>query len=140
MADKFTLKFEKKDLHVVDLERGLYSFCELKDYVDWEVKRVYFIQRTKETGQHCHFKENELFIMVKGSCTAIIDSGEGKKDVVMNGPGDAIYIGNHVWHGFKDFSEDAVLLALSSTNYSPDRSDYCEDYEEYKKIIEEIQK
>ena len=66
---------------------------------------------------------------------AVIDKGNGKEDILLKGPGDAIYVGNCVWHGFKDFSPDAVLVALSSTNYSPDRSDYIEDYEEYQKII-----
>jgi hypothetical protein len=55
----------------------------------------------------------------------------------MTGPTSAIYTGEYVWHHFKDFSTDAILLALSSTNYNPDRSDYIEDYEEYKKIIKE---
>ena len=60
---------------------------------------------------------------------------KGKENISMQGPGDCIYVGSYVWHGFKDFSQDAILLALSSTNYSPDRSDYIEDYEEYKKQI-----
>jgi uncharacterized RmlC-like cupin family protein len=53
----------------------------------------------------------------------------------MVGPTSAIYVPAFVWHQFKDFSEDAILLAISSTNYNPDRSDYIEDYEEFKKII-----
>ena len=136
--DKNTLNFEKKELKVVDLDRGLYSFCELQDYVDWDVKRIYFVQRSKETGQHCHFKENELFMLVKGSCTAVIDYGKGIEKIKFTSPGDALIVGNHVWHGFKDMSDDAILLAVSSTNYTQDRSDYCEDYEGYQKIIENI--
>ena len=38
---------------------------------------------------------------------------------------------------FKDFSDDALLVALSSTNYSPDRSDYLEDYKAYRNMLEE---
>jgi len=56
--------------------------------------------------------------------------------IEFNSPGDVLIVGNHVWHGFKDMSEDAILLAVSSTNYSPDRSDYCEEYSEYQKIVE----
>lgn len=131
------LDFKKLQLKVLQNERATYSFAELKDYVDFEVKRVYFIQDCKEnTGQHCHKIEKEMFVMQKGSCTAVIDCGNGKEDILLSGPGDAIYVGNYVWHGFKDFSVDAVLLALSSTNYSPDRSDYIEDYEEYLKVRE----
>lgn len=130
------LNFKKFTLKKVENERALYSFAELKDFIEFPVKRVYFIQNCREaTGQHCHKVEEEMFIMVKGKCTAVIDRGHGKEDMPLESPSDAIYVGNFVWHGFKDFSDDAVLLALSSTNYSSDRDDYVEDYEEYKKII-----
>lgn len=130
------LIFKKFVLKKIENERALYSFAELKDFIEFPVKRVYFIQNCREaTGQHCHKVEEEMFIMVKGKCTAIIDRGQGKEDMMLTAPADAVYVGNFVWHGFKDFSDDAVLLALSSTNYTPDRSDYVEDYDEYKKII-----
>lgn len=128
------LVFKKLQLKTLINERAVYSFAELKDYIDFEVKRVYFIQNcARPTGQHCHRVEKEMFIMVKGRCVAVIDSGVGKQEVEFKAPGDAIYVGNFVWHGFKDFSPDAVLLALSSTNYGEDRSDYIEDYDEYKR-------
>jgi len=108
---------------------------ELKDFIDFEVKRIYYVTDfTMPTGQHCHHKEKEFFICQRGTMIAIIDRGNGREDIPMMA-GDAIYVGNYVWHGFKDASGDAVLLALSSTNYSPDRSDYVTDYEEYTKII-----
>lgn len=129
------LDFKQAKLKIVQNERATYSFAELKEFIDWEVKRVYFIQDCKEaTGQHCHKIEKELFVVQRGTCTAIIDRGNGKEEIPMSGPGDTIYAGNYVWHGFKNFSPDAVLLAISSTNYSPDRSDYIEDYEEYLKV------
>ena len=129
------LKFENKKLPTIKNERALYSFIELKDFVDFEVKRVYYIQDcAADTGQHCHKIEKEFFVMVRGSCTAIIDRGQGKEDVPLVGPSDGIYVDNYVWHGFKNFSSDAILMAMSSTNYNPDRSDYIEDYEEYLKI------
>lgn len=130
------LDFRQMNLKVVINEKATYSIAELKDYIDFEVKRIYFIQNCKQaTGQHCHKVEEELFIMAKGSCTAIIDRGQGKEDISFSTPGDAFYVGNYVWHGFKDFTPDAVLLAVSSTNHNPDRSDYIEDYEEYRKVI-----
>ncbi len=133
------MKFKKLKLKIVENDKATYSFAELKDFVDWKVKRVYYIQNVKEnTGQHCHKEEKELFVMVSGSCTAIIDQGNGKEDVLLEGPGDAIYVGGYVWHGFKDFAPGSVLLALSSTNYKEDRSDYVEDYEEYKKLVESL--
>lgn len=115
------------------------SPIELKDYIDWEAKRIYYITGMPagtKTGAHCHKEEKELFVMVNGSCTAVIDQGNGLEEFKMEGPTAAMYIGDYVWHHFKDFSENAVLLAVSSTNHNPDRSDYIEDYEEYKKVLE----
>jgi len=130
-----TLKFKKFSLKKLENEKALYSFAELKEYIEYEIRRIYFIQNCKQaTGQHCHKIEEEMFVMAKGRCTAVIDRGNGKENILLEAPSDAIYVGSYVWHGFKDFSDDALLLALSSTNYSPDRNDYMEDYDEYKKI------
>ncbi|MFA6547716.1 MAG: FdtA/QdtA family cupin domain-containing protein [Candidatus Magasanikbacteria bacterium] len=112
---------------------------ELKDFIDWEVKRIYFVTDfIKDTGQHCHKEEKELFVCQRGVVTAVVDRGNGLEDLPMRGPEDAILVDNYVWHGFKDASADCVLLALSSTNYNPDRNDYITDYEEYKKICQKF--
>lgn len=113
---------------------------ELDQVVPFEVKRLYYfddIPAGSQTGEHCHKIEDEVFFQVKGSCTAIIDQGKGKEDIRLEGPGDAIYTPAYVWHGFKDASPDCVILAVSSTHYSPDRSDYVEDYDLFLKLREE---
>lgn len=125
--------FKKLQLKVIKNERATYSFAELKDYIDFEPGKIYFIQDCKQaTGQHCHKTEKELFVMAKGSATAIIDYGNGKEEIPMIGPGDAIYAGAYVWHGFKNFSPDALMLFVSSAHDPEDRGDYIEDYEEYQ--------
>ena len=132
------LKFEKTKIKTLQNEKASYGFIELKDFIDFEVKRVYYIYNCKQaTGQHCHKEEKELFVMQTGACTAIIDSGKGKEDVRLE-TCDAIYVGAYVWHGFSDFTDDAMVIALSSTNYSEDRSDYVEDYDEYAIVIKSI--
>lgn len=113
------------------------TVAELKEYIDFEIKRIYFIQDfVGPTGAHCHYKEDEFFIMQKGECVAVVDQGNGIEEVPLK-RGEAIVAKHYVWHGFKDFSDDAMLLALSSTNYNPDRSDYLDNYEEYVKIRDE---
>ncbi len=133
------LQFKQFEVKKIQAPNFVMSPLELKEYVDFEVKRVYFISHpTGNTGQHCHLKEEELFIMVSGSCTAVIDKGNGLEEMPMKSPQSAMYIGNYVWHGFKDFSPDAVLLAVSSTNYNPNREDYIEDYEKYKQKLKDL--
>ncbi len=134
------LQFKKLKVNKVQAPNFLMNPLELKDYINFEVKRLYFITNpTGDTGQHCHLKEEELFIVVAGQATAVIDKGQGKEDITIHGPGadksaDAIYVGNYVWHGFKDLSPDCVLLAASSTNYNPNREDYIEDYAIYQQM------
>lgn len=130
--------FQKYTLKNIPTERFLMTPLELNEYIDFEVKRLYFLSDPQQaTGDHCHKEEKELFIMIQGSCTAIIDKGNGKEELPLQAPKEAIYVPNYVWHGFKDFSKDAILLAITSTNYRPDRSDYIEDYDEYLKIRDE---
>jgi mannose-6-phosphate isomerase-like protein (cupin superfamily) len=130
------LQFKRLNVDTKPGRNSLMSVLELKDYIDFEVKRVYFVQdQTGASSQHAHHHEKELFVMERGSCTAIIDQGNGIEDIRMDGPSNALYIGSYVWHGFKDFEPGSVLLALSSTNYSADRSDYLENYEEYKNFV-----
>ncbi len=129
-------------LHTVKaIDSPNFTMCplELKDYIPFEVKRIYYISNSKTgtSGEHCHFIEEELFVLVQGSATIIIDKGDGKEEIDLTGPTDACYVPNYVWHGFRNISPDAIILALSSTNYSPDRSDYLEDYDEYLKIRDE---
>jgi uncharacterized cupin superfamily protein len=132
-------KFKLYTLKNIDAPNFLMTPMELHDYIDFDVKRVYFIvnPKTGDSGGHCHYVEKECFILIRGKCTAIIDQGNGKEEITLEGPKNAIYVGNYVWHGFQDMSPDVVILALSSTNYSPDRSDYLEDYEAYLKIRDE---
>jgi mannose-6-phosphate isomerase-like protein (cupin superfamily) len=130
------LQFKRLTADTKPGRNSVMSILELKDYIDFDVKRVYFIQdSTGGTGQHAHHHEKELFVVQHGACTAVIDKGDGLEDIRLTGPSDVIYVGNYIWHGFKDFEPGTVLLALSSTNYSPDRSDYLEDYQEYKDFV-----
>lgn len=112
---------------------------ELKDYLDFTVKRVYFISSptgAKNTGNHAHRQdEDELFIMVQGSCHINVDDGSGMQSLLLTGPQQAIYVPHLVWHGFSELSDDAIILALTSTNYDPTRADYCEDYQEFQQLV-----
>lgn len=112
---------------------------ELKDVVPFTVKRVYYFEMKPgdKSGEHCHKIEEEFFIQLKGNSVAVIDRGHGKEDVPLSGPSESIYCPAYVWHGFKDASSDCVILALSSTNYNPDRSDYIEDYSAYLELRDE---
>lgn len=112
---------------------------ELKDYINFAVKRVYFISSpTGNTGNHAHrAEEDEFFIQLQGQSIICVDDGNGIENIRLEGPKNAILVPHLVWHGFKDLSSDCIILALTSTNYDPSRSDYCEDYEEFQKLCKQ---
>ncbi|GAB4027700.1 MAG: FdtA/QdtA family cupin domain-containing protein [Candidatus Microgenomates bacterium] len=123
-------------LNNIQAPNFLMTPLELKEYFDFEVKRVYFISNpTGDTGKHVHrAEEDEFFIQVQGSSIISVDDGSGMQDIKLDGPKSAIYVPHMVWHGFKDLSRDCIILALTSTNYDPSRADYVEDYEEFKRL------
>ena len=110
---------------------------ELKEYIDFDVKRVYWISNpVGDTGNHAHRQyEDELFIQIQGSSTISVDDGHGMEDVVLTGPKSAIYVPHLVWHGFNHLSPDSIILALTSTNYDSARADYIENYEEFQRLV-----
>ena len=119
-------------------ENGTLVPIELSDKIPFNVKRVYFLHSVPKNvmrGGHAHKIEKEVFLCVKGSCFAIIDSGNGKEKIALNSPEKAIFIDTMVWHEFIDFSEDCVLLALSSTKYLKGEQNYIYSYEEWKKQL-----
>lgn len=128
---------ECKLINIKTFQNRGYSLTpiELKDVVPFEVKRIYYMELPENsvTGEHSHKIEEEVFFQVKGKSIIIIDRGAGKEDVALE-PGAAIYVPAYVWHGFKETSNDCLILAASSTNYQSDRSDYIESYDEYLQI------
>lgn len=111
-------------------ERGVLAAVEIKDYVDWPVKRVYYVTNvTKPRGGHAVKNEKKIYICQKGSVKAKFHDGKTWHEFEMNGPDDAILMNGVCFREFYDFSADAVLLAISSVNYEKD--DYIYDLKEF---------
>jgi dTDP-4-dehydrorhamnose 3,5-epimerase-like enzyme len=124
------------DLKTFSDERGSLTPIELKDFIDFEVKRIYSVHKNNtKRGGHCHLAEQEFFFMASGECTARLHNGKKWIEVEMLPNQTAIFVDNHVWHEFDNFSDDGVLVALSSTNYNSARNDYIEDFNEFLKNV-----
>jgi len=132
------MRYKLFTLKNIQAPNFLMTALELKEYIDFPVKRIYFITspvNEMKTGNHAHRqKEDEMFVMIQGSCTIHVDDGHGIEDIKLTGPHSAILVPHLVWHGFTELSPDAIILAVTSTNYDPARTDYCENYEEFQKL------
>lgn len=119
--------------HFTD-ERGELVPIELKEHIDWNAKRVYYAFNNQETrGGHAHRTEKEFFICARGEMTARVHDGKEWQVYKLKGPNQGIYVDNMIWHEFTDFSEDGILLAVSSTNYDP--NDYVRDFDQFLKEV-----
>ncbi|MEI6690866.1 MAG: FdtA/QdtA family cupin domain-containing protein [bacterium] len=131
-------KYKVFSLKNIQAPNFLMTAMELKDYINFPVKRIYLISSSSGecmTGNHAHKQdEDELFVMVQGTCIINVDDGSGMTPVELTGPKSAIYVPHMVWHGFSNMSPDAIILAATSTNYDPIRADYINDYQEFKEL------
>lgn len=112
--------------------RGVLTPIELKDYIDWPVKRIYYLTDViGSRGGHAVRHEKKIYICQKGTIKARLHDGKKWNEFELKGPDDAILMSEMCFRNFYDFSSDAVLLAISSVNYVP--NDYIYDLKEFIK-------
>jgi len=122
--------FEFFNLPRFDDDKGTLVPVELKDFIDWQPKRVYYaFNNKKDRGGHAHIKEKELFICMQGEMTVKLHDGENWRTERLKSPINAVRVDNMIWHEFTDFSKDAILFAVSSTNYNA--KDYIRDFDQF---------
>ena len=121
-------------------ERGHLVVVEgLKD-IPFEIKRIFYIYGSDSDvirGKHANKMSDFVLINVAGTSKVRVDDGKGNEVVFsLNRPHTGIYIPKMVWKDMYDFSEDSVLLCLASEHY--DSEEYIRDYDEFKKIVNEL--
>ncbi len=113
-------------------DRGDLSVLELKDFIDWEPKRIYYVTgAVKDRGGHAVRGEKKIYICAQGTITARIHDGKSWKEFKLKGPDDGLIVEEMVYREFKDFSKGAVLVSVSNLNY--DKSKYIFDFDEFLK-------
>jgi dTDP-4-dehydrorhamnose 3,5-epimerase-like enzyme len=89
----------------------------------FEIKRVFFMYENDPgaiRGAHSNQKSQFLLIAIKGKCKIKVVDGEYSNSFILDSPEKALYLDKMVWKEISDFSEDAILLVLSSEKYDPD--------------------
>ena len=125
-------KLKKLKLKTFVDERGSLTAIEMKDYVEWEVKRIYYLTDvTKPRGGHAVRYEKKMYVCQKGMVKARLHDGEKWNEFELHGPDEAILMSGMCFRDFYDFSKDAVLMAISSVNYVPE--DYIYELEGFVK-------
>lgn len=120
-------------------ERGHLVIVEGEKDIPFAIKRAFYIYGSDKDvvrGQHANRKSEFVLINVAGKSKVKIKDGEGNEIIFcLNRPHTGLYIPTMVWKDMYDFSEDSVLLCLSSEHYDP--TEYIRDYDEYVKEIKQ---
>lgn len=114
-------------------ERGALVALEQGKNIPFEIKRVYYLFKTKEgvrRGFHAHKSLKQIAIAVRGSCRFLLDDGSERVELLLDNPAQGLLIDSYIWREMYEFSEDCVLMVLADQLY--DESDYIRDYEKFK--------
>ncbi len=128
-------KFEVISFPHFSDDRGETIPFELDESFPFPVKRVYLVtgQQNQTRGGHAHTKEEEIFVAVSGTVKALVNDGTKDQEIILDAKNKGLLIRANCWHEFTDFSDDAVLLAFSSTHYNG-REEYLENKEQFENI------
>ena len=114
-------------------ERGHMVIVEGGIDIPFEIKRVFYIYGSDHDvvrGKHANRNSEFVLINVAGTSKVKVMDGKGNEAVYsLNRPHTGVYLPKMVWKDMYDFSEDSVLLCLSSEHYDAD--EYIRDYNEF---------
>lgn len=126
------LEFEEYGDH-----RGHLVIVESMKDIPFQIRRVFYIYGSDSDvvrGQHANKKSEFILINVAGSSKVRVKDGLGNEVIFsLNRPHTGIYLPQMVWKDMYDFSEDSVLLCLSSEYY--DAEEYIRDYKEFVTLV-----
>ena len=126
-----------KDVRLIQFKqngdaRGHMIVVEGAQSIPFDIKRIFYSYGTEQDavrGKHSNRKSEFVMICVAGSCKVLVKDGSGNDEVYsLDRPDVGLYLPVMVWKEMYDFSEDCVLLVLSSEHY--DANEYIRDYEE----------
>ena len=121
-----------KSVPVIGDWRGRLAFTEYDEGFPFRPLRhflVFGVPADQRRGEHAHRLCHQYLICVAGSCSAVVDDGTSREEVVLDRPELGLYMPPMIWGTQYLYSPGAVLLVLASHHYDPD--DYIRDYREF---------
>jgi len=116
---------------------GSLTPIEFKD-LSFIPKRIFYVTNVpinELRGQHAHFETQQLLICIKGVIGVKLHDGNALKQYVIK-EGESIFVDKMIWDSQSFLTGNDILLVICNTEY--DRKDYIEDFEEFKKLKNQI--
>ncbi len=117
-------------------ERGQLVIVEGMKDIPFEIKRVFYMYGSEKgiiRGQHANKKSKFVLINISGNSKVKVDDGIRTKVYSLDRPYMGLYLPELVWKDMYDFSENSILLVLSSEYY--DSNEYIKSYDEFLKQV-----
>jgi len=119
-------------LPLIEDLRGHLSFGEVQRQIPFEIRRyflVFGVSGEHVRGEHAHRTLQQFLICVHGRCHIVAEDGVHREEFILASPSTGLYIPAMIWSVQYRFSDDGVLLALTSDPYRPE--DYIRDHSEF---------
>jgi oxalate decarboxylase/phosphoglucose isomerase-like protein (cupin superfamily) len=129
------------DLPKIEDPRGNLSFFENSNQIPFDINRTYWIYDVpggEMRGSHAFKESHEFIIALSGSFDVVLNDGEKEMRFSLNRSYYGLYVPNLLWRRLENFSTNSLALIVSSIPY--DDNDYIRDFDEFKRIKNEVKK
>lgn len=118
-------------------DRGRLVVIEGEADVPFKVSRVFYIYGSDPDvvrGRHANRRSEFVLVNVAGTSKVRTVEPDGTETVFdLDRPHTGVYVPRMVWKDMYGFSDDSVLLVLSSEHY--DGSEYLRDWDEWRSEV-----
>ena len=114
--------------------RGSLFPIEFSD-LPFQPKRIFIIKdvpKNAQRGGHAHYETMQYLVCIKGEILVHLQYDASKWEEITLFENQSVLIKNMVWDWQKFKTDNDVLLVLCSTSFN--KSDYIEDFDEFKKL------
>ena len=129
------------DLPKIKDVRGNLSFFENSNQIPFDIKRTYWIYDVpggEIRGSHAFKESHEFIVALSGSFDVVLHDGKQEVKYSLSRSYTGLYVPNLIWRRLDNFSTNSLALIVSNIDYN--EKDYIRDFDEFKKIIEDVEK
>lgn len=115
---------------------GVISVFNLNSISGFVVKRIYTISGERKgsiRGHHAHRKLKQIMFCSYGSIKIQLYDGLKWIDVLLDQPGQFLFVGSMVWRTMEWLEYNSVLTVLASEEY--DESDYIRNLNDFLRLV-----
>lgn len=94
----------------------------IEKVIPFTINRIFYIYGVDDStrGGHRHKTTTQAAICIQGSCRITNDNGSSAEEYILDRPSRCLILHPEDWHTMDQFSEDAILMVLASTEYDPE--------------------